>query len=154
MTPLIDVRLATVADAGPIARLSRGEIERGLPWRWTPQRVARFVRDRDTNVAVAREGSEGLAGFGIMQYAEDEAHLLLFAVHPRHRRRGVGTTILSWLETVALTAGMSRVLLECRRDNTGAREFYGALGYQERAIVRRMYSGLEDGVTLEKWLRR
>jgi ribosomal protein S18 acetylase RimI-like enzyme len=55
---------------------------------------------------------------------------------------------------VARTAGVSRVLLECRRDNAAAREFYGELGYHERAIVRRMYSGLEDGITLEKWLRQ
>lgn len=154
MTPLVDVRLATVADAEPIARLSRAHIEQGLPWRWTPERVARFVRDRDTNVAVARESGERVAGFGIMQYAEDEAHLLLFAVHPRHRRQGVGTAILSWLEAVARTAGVSRVVLECRRGNVAARDFYGALDYHERAIVRRMYSGVEDGVTLEKWLRQ
>jgi ribosomal protein S18 acetylase RimI-like enzyme len=43
------------------------------------------------------------------------------------------------------------VLLECRRDNEAAREFYGALGYQEQVIVRGMY-GSEDGIRLEKWL--
>src|SRR5690349_17408901 len=145
MTPLIDVHLATLADAEHIARMSRAQIEQGLPWRWTPGRVARFIRDRDTNVAVARENSGRPVGFGIMQYAEEEAHLLLFAVDPGHRRRGIGTAILSWLEAVARAAGVSRVMLECRRDNAAARNFYGALGYHELAIVRRMYSGLEDG---------
>ncbi len=56
MTPPIAVRLATSADVDDIAAMSRVQIEHGLPWRWTPERVRRFVRDRDTNVAVAREG--------------------------------------------------------------------------------------------------
>ncbi len=93
-----------------------------------------------------------MSGFGIMQYSDDDAHLLLFAVDPDHRRRGVGTALLAWLETVARTAGLKRVLLECRRDNEIAREFYGAHAYHEREIVRRMYSGVEDGIALEKWL--
>lgn len=151
MTARSEIRLATAADAADIAALSRSAIERGLPWRWTPERVRYAMRDRNTNVAVARDGPV-LLGFGIMRYAEEEAHLLLFAVHPAHRRRGVGAKLLDWLEAVARTAGLPRVVLECRRDNDAARNFYGALGYHERVIVKRMYSGVEDGIRLEKWL--
>ena len=67
------IRFATLADAGEIAVLSRDLIEQGLPWTWTPGRVARSIRDPDTNVVVA--GTEGaLSGFAIMYYAEDDAH--------------------------------------------------------------------------------
>jgi ribosomal-protein-alanine N-acetyltransferase len=145
------VRLATAADAAPVAAMSRDLIERGLPWRWTAPRVRACLKDRSVNVAVAVDGAT-LLGFGIMQYADEEAHLLLLAVDPRHRRKGVGTVLLGWLEAVAREAGIRRVLLECRRDNEGARNFYGSLGFHERRIVRRMYSGVEDGIRLEKWL--
>jgi ribosomal-protein-alanine N-acetyltransferase len=151
MRPPISVRLATSGDVHGIAAMSRDLIEHGLPWRWTPERVRRCLRDRNTNIAVASE-DRLILGFGIMKYEEDEAHLLLFAVHPACRRRGVGAAIIEWLEAVARTAGISRVVLECRRENGGARDFYGALGYHERHIVRRMYEGVEDGITLEKWL--
>lgn len=87
-----------------------------------------------------------------MHYTDEDAHLLLFAVSQHHRRRGVGASLLEWLEAVARTAGLKRVLLECRRENDAARNFYGALGYHEQLIVRRMYSGVEDGITLEKWI--
>jgi [ribosomal protein S18]-alanine N-acetyltransferase len=34
-----------------------------------------------------------------------------------------------------------------------ARNFYSEHGYHERAIRKRMYSGVVHGVQLEKWLR-
>src|SRR5690349_9418410 len=75
----VDVRLAILSDAAEIAAMSRDYIERGLPWTWTEARVAHCIRDRDTNVVVAREKGI-ITGFGIMFHATDDAHLLLFAV--------------------------------------------------------------------------
>ncbi len=151
MTAPVQVRLATRADVSGIAAMSRVQIEQGLPWRWTQERVRRSLRHRNTNVAVVAEDGV-LVGFGIMLYEDEDAHLLLFAVHPQRRRQGIGAAILQWLESVAYAAGLRRVLLECRRENQAARDFYGALGYHERVIVRRMYEGVEDGIRLEKWL--
>ena len=152
MSSPVELRLATAGDVSDIAALSRDAIERGLPWRWTAERVRRCLRDAATNVVVSRD-AERLRGFGIMRYGDEDAHLLLFAVHPACRRHGVGSAVLDWLEAVARTAGVQRVLLECRRDNEAARHFYNAQGYHERVIVRRMYEGIEDGIRLEKWLR-
>jgi ribosomal protein S18 acetylase RimI-like enzyme len=146
------VRLATRADAAKIAAMSRDYIEHGLPWSWTAARVAAAIRDPDVNVVVA--GASGaIAAFGIMSYRNDEAHLLLLAVHPSSQRRGVGSTVVRWLEEVARTAGAKRVLVECRRENVAARNFYGDHCYHERDIARGMYRGIEDGVRLTKWLR-
>ena len=148
----IAIRLATPADAGEIAAISRDNIEQGLPWRWRHDRVARAIADRDTNVVVVGEPG-ALVAFGIMSYLEDDAHLLLFAVHRAQQRRGVGSALLQWLEDAARAAGASRVRVEARMDNEAARSFYNERGYHEGAIVRRMYSGMLDGVQLEKWLR-
>jgi [ribosomal protein S18]-alanine N-acetyltransferase len=146
------LRLATLADAADIAAMSRDYIEQGLPWSWTENRVARAIRDSDTNVIVA--GPRGaIAAFGIMSYLEDDAHLLLLAVHGSNQRKGIGSAIVGWLEEVARTAGARRIRVECRRDNAAARNFYCEHGYHELNIGKRMYRGLEDGVHLEKWLR-
>ena len=145
------VRFATRADAADIAELSRDEIEHGLPWSWTIPRVARAIADPETNVVVVGEPG-ALTGFGIMSYAEDSAHLLLFAVGKRSRRQGVGSRLLSWLEAVAVTAGAHRVRLECRRDNDAARHFYAEHGYHELAIRPNYYRGVKDAIVLEKWL--
>lgn len=149
------IRLATRADAAEIAAMSRDQIERGLPWSWTAERVASAIRNRDTNVAVVGEPG-ALAGFGIMAYRDEVAHLLLFSVRPSHRRRGVGSALLRWLEAVAVTAGIGRIVVECRRDNAPARNFYAESGYHELAITKGYYRGYsgggEDAIRLEKWL--
>ncbi|MCK9685993.1 GNAT family N-acetyltransferase [Scleromatobacter humisilvae] len=148
----LTIRLATRADAGAIAALSRDEIEAGLPWTWRAPRVRRAIDDPDTNVIVV--GPPGAAAaFGVMYYAEDDAHLLLFAVHRSQQRRGVGSALLQWLEDAARAAGAQRIRVEARMDNEAARSFYSERGYHERTIVRRMYSDRLDGVRLEKWLR-
>jgi ribosomal-protein-alanine N-acetyltransferase len=85
-----------------------------------------------------------------MEYLDVEAHLLLFGVEPIYRNRGVGTTLLGWLETTATTAGIELIFLEARLSNAAARAFYKARGYRELAIMRRYYSGREDAVRIGK----
>jgi [ribosomal protein S18]-alanine N-acetyltransferase len=146
------LRLASPADAAAIAAMSRDTIERGLPWSWRVERIGHAIRDPDTNVVVAGP-AEALEGFGIMIYREDDAHLVLFAVHPGKRRQGVGSALLHWLEDVARTAGCRRIRLEARRDNVAGRNFYSEHGYHEQAIRKDRYHLGVDGVELEKWLR-
>ena len=145
------IQLASIRDAAAIAAMSRDYIERGLGWSWTEARVARAIRDPDVNVAVLREAG-AIAAFGIMSYRDEEAHLLLFAVHRARQRQGLGRSVLAWLEDVARTAGIRRIQLECRRDNAAARNFYGTQGYHEQVISRGYYQGVEDAIRLEKWL--
>lgn len=145
------VVLARRDDARAIAEMSREYIERGLGWSWTEARVARAIVDAETNVAVVRDEA-GILAFGIMSYRDAVAHLLLFAVRQSHRRRGIGTRVLNWLEQVASDAGIQAIQVECRRANDAARNFYGEHGYHERDITPRYYRGVEDAVRLEKWL--
>ena len=148
----LTIRFATPADAAAIAALSRVEIEQGLPWTWREPRVRGAIADPDTNVIVVGRPC-AVTAFGLMYYAVDDAHLLLFAVHRSQQRRGIGSALLQWLEDAARAAGASRIRVEARLDNEAARSFYNERGYHEGEIVRRMYSGMLDGVRLEKWLR-
>jgi ribosomal-protein-alanine N-acetyltransferase len=146
------VRLATLADAADIAAMSRDYIEHDLPWSWTPDRVARAIKDPNTNAVVV--GEQGaIVAFGIMSYADDDAHLLLFAVRPSSQRNGIGSAILLWLESVARAAGAKRIRVEARKGNAAARCFYNEHGYHERVLKKAMYGGVVDGVRMEKWLR-
>ena len=150
-TSSCSIRLATREDARAIAELSRSEIERGLPWRWTTPRVLRAIRDHGTNVAVALE-RDVLLGFGIMAYADESAHLNLLAVNPAAQRRGVGSALLLWLERVARVAGLARIELEARLDNDAALAFYARHGYRPIETLIGYYLGVEDGVRLAKEL--
>jgi ribosomal-protein-alanine N-acetyltransferase len=149
MIDACEIRLARIGDAERIAQMSRDFIERGLGWGWHPARVARRIQHPATNVVVAEIGTE-IVGFGVMEYLDVEAHLLLFGVEPIYRNRGVGTTLLGWLETTATTAGIELIFLEARVSNAAARAFYKARGYRELAIMQRYYSGREDAVRIGK----
>jgi ribosomal-protein-alanine N-acetyltransferase len=145
------IRLAAASEAAPIARMSREYIEYGLGWSWTPRRVLRAIEDRATNVVVSHE-QEAILGFGIMSYGETKAHLVLLAVEPRQRQRGLGAALLGWLEKCALTAGLPRVQLEARADNPGAIAFYEEQGYRSLGSVAGYYRGSVDAVKMEKRL--
>ena len=146
------ISIARRSDAGAIAVMSRDLIEYGLEWRWRAARVARAISDPDTNVAVVRRKDE-LVGFGIMEYLDDDAYLVLLAVAESRRRQGVGSALLQWLEAAARAAGSQRIRVDTRRESVAARCFYNEHGYHERILRPRMYGKRVDGIRLEKWLR-
>lgn len=58
------------------------------------------------------------AGFALMRTAYDEEELLLFAVDPSARNRGLGARLLEWIKADAKARGISRILLEMRQGNS------------------------------------
>jgi len=143
------IRLATLDDAPRIGTMSRDLIEHGLNWRWTPSSIRHCIQNPATNVAVAPT-DHGIAGFAVMQYKDDEAHLILLGVEPPYRRRGIASALMAWHETAALTAGIGTIYIEARANNAGTRAFYARLGYREVQLVRGYYQGIEDAVRLAK----
>ena len=144
-----EIRLAVAEDAVRIAEMSRDFIEHGLGWAWDAARVQRRIRNAATNVVVAQSGAD-IVGFALMEYHDLDAHLLLFGVEPVHRNRGIGSSLLRWLEMSATTAGIEMIFLECRGGNSAARAFYQARGYRELAVIPKYYSGREDAVRIGK----
>ena len=143
----LSLQLARPADATAIARLSRDLIEYGLRWRWTPLRVAASIRAPNVNVLVARMHEE-TAGFAIMRYGDDDAHLDLLAVAAPYRRAGVGRQLLQWLEKCAVVAGIFTVALEVRAANEGAQLFYKRMGYRTLAHLPGYYQGIEAALRM------
>ncbi len=146
----VQIRLARVADAYRIATMSRELIEHGLPeWSWTPERVVRAIRDRETIVVVA-EAQRAIVGFAIMEYGKDEAHLDLLGVARSYQRTGIGRRLLEWLEESALVAGVFVVCLEVRAANAAGQAFYRHLGYRPVCRVARYYCGEETAVRMAR----
>ena len=136
------IELARPPDAPDIARMSRDLIEYALPWSWQASRVLRHVCSADSTVITARGGGK-LAGFAIMRFGAEEAHLDLLAVSRSFQRRGVGREMLRWLERTARVAGISIIHLEVRETNQGGRAFYRRLGYRQVGRVPGYYCGRE-----------
>jgi ribosomal-protein-alanine N-acetyltransferase len=147
-------RLGQPSDAYEVAVMSRYLIEVGLRgWTWPPDRVAKAIKARDTNVLVA-EVKQHVVGFAIMDFGDTAGHLSLLAVKPTHQRCGVGRRMMGWLEEAALTAGITTVSLELRSNNFGARTFYRILGYKELSYIPGYYRGVETAVKMARDIRR
>jgi ribosomal protein S18 acetylase RimI-like enzyme len=162
----IQIQPAVPRDAHAIAEMSRDHIETGLGWRYDAARVIRAMRRAETAVLVARRRPSAarepsyfgrdmppLAGFAIMDFGDERAHLVLLAVHPGHRRRGVGRALVDWLLESARAAGMASIHLELRAANEAARRFYRALGFSETVLMPRYYDGREAAMRMILVLR-
>lgn len=146
------IEFASIPDVAEIASISRDEIEYGLGWDYTPQRLAKLIKHKSKNVVVARIENE-LVGFGIMTYRKDQANLDLLAVKEEFRRKKIGTQIVQWLAKVALTAGIFNIFVQVRERNDRAVSFYTNLGFQQIDIVPGFYRGVENGVVMAMPIR-
>lgn len=150
-----EIKQASAAQVRVIAQMSRDLIEDGLGWSWRAGRVAVSLQSEDSIVVVAtpQHAPAQVAGFAIMQFLPEHAHLALLAVAPKYRRKGLGRALLAWLERCALDAGISKIQLEVRASRREARTFYHALGYRERERVPAYYRGVETAIrmTRELW---
>lgn len=148
------LELARPADAQHLAEMSRDYIESGLEWRYRPESIRRFMLDLDTNVTVARcQAGEAAIGFAIMTYTDFEAHLVLLAVQPAWRRRGVATALVGWHLKSASVAGAQSLGVELRADNPAAKKLYESLGFHVIQRIENSYGGVVPALSMAKDLR-
>ena len=145
------LRPAHASEAGAIASMSRLLVEHGLNWRWTPSRVRRSIRDKETMVLVASIDGK-LSGFAIMKFRDEESHLFLLAVESKMQRTGIGAALLTWLEKSCRTAGLRHIRVEVRAGNRNARRFYERAGFRFIGQVAGYYDRHEPAVVLVKSL--
>jgi ribosomal-protein-alanine N-acetyltransferase len=148
----ISVRLSGPRDAQAIALMSRDLVESGLGWKYDAARVLKAIRNPETLTPVACDRGR-IAGFAIMEFGDERAHLVLLAVRPTHRRMGIGRRLVHWLVESARVAGMASLHLELRTGNEAARGFYRAMGFDETIVVPGYYRGREAALRMIRVLR-
>ena len=96
---------------------------------------------------------EPAAGFSLSRIVHDEEELLLFAIAPEWRRRGLGQKLLAAFAADAASRGARRLLLEMRRGNP-AEILYRNFGFApigERPNYYRTADGSRlDAITFAK----
>ncbi len=74
--------------------------------------------------------SQRAVGFVLSRMAADEEELLLIAVLPQFRGRGLGEHLIDHLRARAERRGVSRIFLEMRHNNP-AKRLYEIVGFQQ-----------------------
>jgi [ribosomal protein S18]-alanine N-acetyltransferase len=135
-----------------MAQMSRDLIETGLGWSYDAPKIARLIAGAD-NLALVACDAQGLAGFALMQFGDERAHLVLLAVQPHCQRQGVARRLLTWLLDSARVAGIAELSLELRAGNAGARAFYRAMGFADAGLLPGYYRQREPALRMQRVLR-
>jgi [ribosomal protein S18]-alanine N-acetyltransferase len=83
---------------------------------------------------------EPAAGFALSRGAADEEELLLIAVAPGHRGRGIGSALIERFVAAAHARGARRLFLEMREGNRAER-LYRRYGFESVGRRRHYYRG-------------
>lgn len=111
---------------------------------WTASQCAGLLPMPGVWLTVARADGEAL-GFSLARSVAGEAELLLLAVRPDARRRGIGKDLLRHFLAAACDKGVERVHLEVR-DGNHAVNLYSASGFTVVGRRRGYYSGKDGAV--------
>ncbi|MBM3396528.1 MAG: ribosomal-protein-alanine N-acetyltransferase [Betaproteobacteria bacterium] len=97
--------------------------------------------------------AEHLIGHAVMMMGVEETHLLNLSVRSDRQRQGLGGRLMAHLIEVSRACEARKMLLEVRRSNETAREFYRVKGFDEigeRPGYYPVNNGREDAIVMEK----
>jgi ribosomal-protein-alanine N-acetyltransferase len=119
---------------------------------WTASQCAGLMPMPGVWLTIARDRDEPV-GFALSRLTVGEAELLLLAVRPDARGRGVGKSLLDHFQQAAISRGAHRLHLEVR-DGNPAVNLYRSSGFTLSGRRPRYYSGgggeLYDALSLSK----
>lgn len=128
-------------DLDAVAELAR---EVAVPG-WSRESIESSLSDRGALCVVAHDGRRACAGFALGRSAADELEILLVAVAPTARRRGVGRALV---EALLARANARSAHLEVRASNAAAIALYERTGFVAAGRRPRYYEGGEDAITM------
>jgi ribosomal-protein-alanine N-acetyltransferase len=141
------------ADLDSVIEIMNAAFDERFGEAWTRSQCAGILPMPGVSLMVARFGDGRVAGFSLQRGISDEAELLLLAVSPEFRRRGIGKMLLDQFLNQARDNGASRVHLEVREGNPAV-IMYRAAGFalvgHRRKYYRGRFGGEFDALTLSR----
>jgi ribosomal-protein-alanine N-acetyltransferase len=108
-----------------------------------------LIRAQQDHFFVAANGEE-IVGYAVGSVSGKAGHVVSVAVDPRHRRKRVGTALLSAVTAKLTAEGVKQIQLEVRKGNAGAIAFYERMGYRIISEIRHYYADAEDAWVLKR----
>jgi [ribosomal protein S18]-alanine N-acetyltransferase len=117
---------------------------------WTREMYLAELANRDVSYCyVVRDAGGVVVGFCSFWRVADELHINNFAVVPKRRGAGAGTTLLREVMHACAGMGARRATLEVRRSNEDAIRLYERLGFRQGGVRPSYYtSPVEDALIL------
>ena len=150
-TICINIREMQVDDLDRVSELE----EQVFPNVRSKNNIADEVLENSLSFAYVVEKDHLVIGYAIFWRADTEAHLIDFAVDKNHRRKKIGSSLLSYLIKDWKLRKVQTGHLEVRRSNLAARNMYLKYGFEVTGVRKNYYSKeKEDAILMSISLRR
>ena len=103
------------------------------PTPWSKHTFEKILEQRSLSFVIILNSQ--IVGFCMANKVLDECHLQNISVLEAMRRQGVGNYMLDILKKRMSLSGITTILLEVRRSNKIAQDFYRRNGFQELSIL-------------------
>lgn len=104
-------------------------------------------------ITAVDEKDNSVVGYAGMWLMVDAADITNVAVHPKWRRQGMASQMLSLLVKIADEKGMDSITLEVRESNLSAKALYESLGFKVCGLRKRYYRDRENAVIMTRMLK-
>lgn len=116
---------------------------------WTREMHVADLANRDVSHLVLARAEGVPVAFCSFWIVLDELHVNNLAVHPDHRRAGIGSQLLAHVCAEAVRLGATRATLEVRRSNEPAIRLYTRWGFLVSGVRKGYYAEpVEDALIL------
>ena len=155
MSRTVEIAEGGLADLPLVMSVMESAFESRFGEAWTASQCAGLLPMPGVWLTLARDTDDTI-GFALSRLVAGEAELLLLAVKPSARGRGVGKSLLDHFQNHAISRGAERLHLEVR-DGNPAVNLDETSGFTLVGRRRRYYSGadgeLYDALSLSKSAR-
>lgn len=144
------VRVATLSDLDALCAIERAvfpaETYQGSI---LSRRQIRHLMTRGNALFLAVEGRGALCGYALLLFRKNalSARLYSLAVLPAYQGHGAGSSLFNAVEKVCAEAGVDRLYLEAREDNTAFLNWYERRGFSVYKRIEGYYG--RDGAALK-----
>jgi ribosomal-protein-alanine N-acetyltransferase len=108
---------------------------------WSTSQLAGSLTLDGSFARQAIDDADTILGFSLSRHVAGEAELLLVAVDPRLRQRGIGRQLVEQVVADARQRGSHTLFLEVRENNSSARNLYQSLGFIDVGRRADYYTG-------------
>jgi ribosomal-protein-alanine N-acetyltransferase len=123
---------------------------------WAPKMFGALFQINPQGFYIAEKNGK-LVGYAILLLESHiisnklklRAHLINLAVHPEKRRKGIGSSLLQYIQNDVAKHNVEDIFLEVRRSNSVAQEFYSKLLFKRVGLIEGFYVD-EDAVVMQK----